>query len=94
MRGTTSGSGGTVAQHGCSCRFAFLFAPGSYDGACNPARDSVLPVTHIRPGGAFSTSHTVDVPVGYYTHVVGLGESPDAVEFTGPKGKSDPKDEP
>ena len=31
-------------------------------------------------------SYNVDVPVGYYTHIIGLGDSPDDVVFNGPKG--------
>uniref|UniRef100_A0A0G4HX32 Uncharacterized protein n=1 Tax=Chromera velia CCMP2878 TaxID=1169474 RepID=A0A0G4HX32_9ALVE len=52
---------GGDGDHGqfSSHRFAFLFAPGTYD---------------------------VDVPVGYYTQVMGLGVTPDDVIFTGPKG--------
>ncbi len=31
-------------------------------------------------------TYTVDVPVGYYTHVVGLGASPDDTVFNSAKG--------
>ena len=31
-------------------------------------------------------TYTVDVPVGYYTQVLGLGDSPDDVIFSGSKG--------
>mmetsp|Transcript_115621 Transcript_115621/g.367541 ORF Transcript_115621/g.367541 Transcript_115621/m.367541 type:complete len:648 (+) Transcript_115621:98-2041(+) len=54
------------------------------------------------PFGQFSTSHfaflfkpgsySVDVPIGYYTQVAGLGVSPDDVLFDGPRGPHVPCD--
>lgn len=70
-------------------------APGDIEAAVNAAfseNGGHAPANH----GQFSSSryaflfepgtYSTDVPVGYYTQVLGLGDSPDDVVFTGPKG--------
>mmetsp|Transcript_32763 Transcript_32763/g.75794 ORF Transcript_32763/g.75794 Transcript_32763/m.75794 type:complete len:607 (+) Transcript_32763:86-1906(+) len=49
----------------------------AYNGQFSDARYAFM----FKPG-----SYDVDVPVGYYTHIIGLGDSPDDVVFNGPKG--------
>eukprot|EP00667_Euglena_gracilis_P004473 EG_transcript_4493 len=54
---------------------------GGHDPPCNGQFSDERYAFLFKPG-----VYPVDVPVGYYTQVLGLGESPDDVVFTGPKG--------
>jgi hypothetical protein len=54
---------------------------GGHDPPCNGQFSAARYAFLFRPG-----TYDVDVPVGYYTQVLGLGQSPDDVIFTGPRG--------
>ena len=54
---------------------------GGYDPVNNGQFVDSRYALMFKPG-----TYTVDVPVGYYTQVLGLGDSPDDVVFSGSKG--------
>lgn len=54
---------------------------GGHEPANNGQFSSARYAFLFKPG-----TYTADVPVGFYTHVLGLGASPDDVVFTGDKG--------